>query len=130
MDLQMPEMGGVEATACIRKLLPSTTIIGLTAVDEETARLQMLQAGATEYVIKSAAADDLVHTIRMASARDAHRHSLLQLANSRFQAEVDTAIATSIDDEITATEDDEEGSRGADTTRARGDADSHAGIQQ
>ncbi len=94
MDLQMPEMGGVEATACISKLLPDTTIIGLTAVDEETSRHQMLQAGASEYVIKSAAADELVHTIRTATAKAAHRHSLLPRANRHFKEQTaETGLA-------------------------------------
>ncbi|MEZ4709622.1 MAG: response regulator transcription factor [Caldilineaceae bacterium] len=64
MDIQMPEMSGIETTRLIRKLLPGALVIGLTAVDEDMSINQMIQAGAKGYVIKSSVAGELVNLIR------------------------------------------------------------------
>lgn len=64
IDLQMPQMSGVEATARISQLTPDITIIGLSAMEDESARMAMLQAGARAYIMKSMASEKLVQTIR------------------------------------------------------------------
>ncbi|MDY3560670.1 response regulator transcription factor [Gemmata sp. JC673] len=68
MDVSMPGMGGIEATARIRAGCPNVRIVALTAHEDRRYVQQALQAGATGYVPKRAAAADLVGAIRHAAA--------------------------------------------------------------
>lgn len=66
MDVHMPIMTGIEATRRIRATMPDVLIIGLTASEDDATIAEMLKAGASGYVLKSAAASELVKTIREA----------------------------------------------------------------
>lgn len=66
MDMMMPDMDGVEATQQIRKKHPSTQVIILTSFPEEGLVQKALQAGAISYLLKNAAADELVAAVRAA----------------------------------------------------------------
>ncbi len=66
MDVCMPIMTGIEATRRIKMLMPDVMIIGLTASEDDSTISDMLKAGASGYVLKSAAASELVKTIRSA----------------------------------------------------------------
>lgn len=68
MDVHMPMMTGIEATRRIKLTMPDVLIIGLTASEEDTTLIDMMRAGASGYVLKSAAASDLVKTIRSVRA--------------------------------------------------------------
>ncbi|MCW5860833.1 MAG: response regulator transcription factor, partial [Caldilineales bacterium] len=65
MDIAMPGMSGIEATRRIKTLSPNTAILALTMYEDEPYFFQMLEAGASGYVPKRAAADDLVSAIRV-----------------------------------------------------------------
>ena len=67
MDISMPGMGGVRATERIRRECPSTKVIVLTAYEDKGYIGQMLRAGATGYVLKLAAAEELIKAIRVAA---------------------------------------------------------------
>jgi len=64
MDMVMPRMGGLEATAEIVKRHPDVKILILSMYDDDEYVEQIIQAGASGYVIKRAAAEDLVRAIR------------------------------------------------------------------
>ncbi|MGD2048045.1 MAG: response regulator [Chloroflexota bacterium] len=67
MDIAMPNMDGIEATRYIKSEFPQTNIIALSIHGEKDFVEQMLQAGATGYVLKESAPEDLVpciHTVR------------------------------------------------------------------
>lgn len=66
MDVHMPIMTGIEATRRIKMTMPDVLIIGLTAAEDDAIIADMLKAGASGYVLKSAAASELVKTIRSA----------------------------------------------------------------
>lgn len=66
MDVHMPIMTGIEATRRIKIVMPDVLVIGLTASEDDSTISDMLKAGASGYVLKSAAASDLVKTIRSA----------------------------------------------------------------
>lgn len=68
MDLMMPVMDGIEATACIRRELPDTEVIALTSVLEDTAVIGAVRAGAIGYLLKDAGSDELVRAIKAAVA--------------------------------------------------------------
>jgi DNA-binding NarL/FixJ family response regulator len=68
MDLLMPVMGGVAATAAIRRELPDTEVLALTSVLESSLVIQAVQAGAIGYLLKDAEAPKLRQAIKAAAA--------------------------------------------------------------
>jgi two-component system response regulator NreC len=68
MDITMPELNGVEATAQLKRACPDIKVLTL-SVHEDTSYLrQLLAAGAAGYILKHAAADDLIQAIRIVAA--------------------------------------------------------------
>ncbi|HEY4305431.1 MAG TPA: response regulator transcription factor [Gemmatimonadaceae bacterium] len=67
IDLSMPRLGGAEATARIRREHPDVRVLVLTVHEESPYLSHLLKAGASGYVLKRAAPDDLVHAIRVVS---------------------------------------------------------------
>jgi len=68
MDLQMPGMDGIAATAAIRADWPDARIVMLTTYRGDAQALRALKAGASGYVLKSMPHDELVKAIRSAHA--------------------------------------------------------------
>jgi len=68
MDLLMPVMDGVAATAAIRHELPDTEVIALTSVLEDQAIFKAMRAGATGYLLKDTESDELCRSIKAAAA--------------------------------------------------------------
>jgi DNA-binding NarL/FixJ family response regulator len=66
MDLLMPEMDGIAATAAIKKRWPDIEVVALTSFIEEDKIHGALQAGATGYLLKDAAATEVAAAIRAA----------------------------------------------------------------
>lgn len=64
MDVQMADMNGIEATREIKDLCPETMVLTLTMYENEQYLLEMLKAGASGYIPKRAAPDELVEAIR------------------------------------------------------------------
>ena len=64
MDLQMPEMGGLDAIIAIRGEFPDARIVVLTTYAGDAQALRALKAGARGYVLKNAIHKELVDTIR------------------------------------------------------------------
>ena len=63
MDINMPKMSGVDATARIKARHPEIVIIGLSVQAGHEPHLAMLKAGATRLLTKEAAVDQLHHAI-------------------------------------------------------------------
>ena len=63
MDVSMPRMNGADATARIRELCPEVRVIALTAHRASAYLGQMLKAGASGYVLKHTAFNELVDAI-------------------------------------------------------------------
>jgi len=68
MDLIMPVMSGLEATAEIRRRGLSTQVIVVTSVIEEAAVTAVIRAGAIGYLLKDTEADELRRAIKAAAA--------------------------------------------------------------
>ncbi|MEL6158408.1 MAG: response regulator transcription factor [Cyanobacteria bacterium J06623_5] len=68
MDVRMPEMTGVEATARIKQALPNCQVIMLTTFDDEEFIVQSLLAGACGYLMKDIPPKDLIQAIKLANA--------------------------------------------------------------
>jgi DNA-binding NarL/FixJ family response regulator len=64
MDLQMPELNGVDATISIRNEFPQARIVVLTTYTGDIQVLRALKAGAQGYLLKNLLHKDLLETIR------------------------------------------------------------------
>lgn len=63
MDITMPGMDGLEATRRLKTLLPDSLVLALTVHEDKQYFMEMLAAGASGYLTKQAAADELVAAI-------------------------------------------------------------------
>lgn len=63
MDVAMPGMGGIAATRTIIQKFPTIRILALTTYSDKRFVNEMLAAGASGYVVKSDASDQLIHAI-------------------------------------------------------------------
>jgi DNA-binding NarL/FixJ family response regulator len=68
MDLQMPEMNGLDALIAIRAEFPEARIIMLTTYEADVHILRALKAGAQGYLLKNTLHSDLLRTIRAVHA--------------------------------------------------------------
>ena len=68
MDIQMPDSSGIDATRRIKQVAPETAVLALTMHEDDHYFFEMLHAGASGYVPKRAAPDELVDAICTVSA--------------------------------------------------------------
>jgi two-component system, NarL family, response regulator NreC len=68
MDITMPVMDGMVATRQLRTLCPECYVLALTVHDDKQYFIQMLAEGASGYITKQAAAEDLVAAVRTIAA--------------------------------------------------------------
>ena len=68
MDLLMPVMDGITATATIRRELPDTEVLALTSVLEDASVVGAVRAGAIGYLLKDTNAEALCRAIKAAAA--------------------------------------------------------------
>ena len=68
MDISMPELNGVQATELIRHECPAIKVLVLTAYKDKGYLDQLLKVGASGYVLKLSAADELIGAIRHVAA--------------------------------------------------------------
>jgi PAS domain S-box-containing protein len=67
MDVHMPGMGGIAATRTLHAELPGVAVVGLSMYDEPKQAAAMCEAGAVDYLSKSASMDVLLAAIRGAA---------------------------------------------------------------
>jgi DNA-binding NarL/FixJ family response regulator len=71
MDLDMPGVGGVEATRRIVAAQPSMAVLVLTMLDEDESVFAAMRAGARGYVVKGADTDDVLRALQSIARGDA-----------------------------------------------------------
>jgi DNA-binding NarL/FixJ family response regulator len=72
MDLLMPELDGIAATAAIKAEMPDVEVVALTSFVEEARVTAALEAGASGFILKDAEADDVADAIRAAHRGEVH----------------------------------------------------------
>jgi len=72
MDLLMPGVDGIDATARIKADHPDIEIVAITSFVEEARIVAALEAGASGFLLKDAEADELAAAIRAAAAGEVH----------------------------------------------------------
>lgn len=65
MDVRMPVVDGVAATARLRAEVPDTPVLALTTFDDDAALAGMLRAGAAGFVLKDVPAEELQRAVRV-----------------------------------------------------------------
>jgi DNA-binding NarL/FixJ family response regulator len=68
MDLLLPRMDGISATAAIRREMPDVEVVALTGVLEEGMVVDAVRAGAIGYLLKDTSVEELSSAIRAAAA--------------------------------------------------------------
>ena len=69
MDIEMPVMDGIEATAALRRVVPQSAVVILSIYDDAQTRGRTQAAGAVAFVEKRGAADTLLSAIRQAAGQ-------------------------------------------------------------
>jgi two-component system, NarL family, response regulator NreC len=77
MDIGLPDLSGIDATREIKKRNPEVSIVALTIHEDEEYFFKMLEAGATGYVPKRAAPDELLTAIRAAAIGEVYLYPSL-----------------------------------------------------
>lgn len=85
MDIQMPEMNGIDATRAAMELFPALNVIALSMHDEREYLEKMLVAGAKGFLLKNTGLDELEKAI----------HSVME-GNNYFSVELMTLLAQSM----------------------------------
>lgn len=68
MDISMPQMNGIQATAQIKQARPAVQVLVLSVHDDTSYLRQLLAVGASGYILKHTAADALIQAIRVVAA--------------------------------------------------------------
>jgi two-component system response regulator NreC len=91
MDVQMPDMNGIEATREIKRACGETAVIALTIYENDQYFFEMLKAGASGYVPKRAAPDELVRAIETVMRGDVYLYpSLATMLVKNFLGETES----------------------------------------
>lgn len=77
MDISLPDISGIEATKMVKAKYPEIAVVALTIHEDEQYFFEMLQAGASGYVPKRAAPDDLITAIRSAAVDEIYVYPTL-----------------------------------------------------
>lgn len=77
MDIGLPDMSGIDATRRIKELAPDAAVVALTIHEDEEYFFKMLDAGASGYVPKRAAPDELLSAIRVAAQGEVYLYPSL-----------------------------------------------------
>jgi two-component system, NarL family, response regulator DegU len=71
MDVTMPDVDGVQATARIRSANPETRVVMLTMHADEGVIASAIRAGASGYLVKDCSTDEIAEAVRLAAADEA-----------------------------------------------------------
>lgn len=74
LDINMPKLGGLEATLEIKRKVPDVKILILTQYDDREYISRLLRAGVSGYILKKAAGSELINAIRAVKRGELYLH--------------------------------------------------------
>ncbi len=95
LDMQMPGLSGLEVIQRAQQRRPSTRIVVLSMHGNEGYVREALRAGASAYVLKEAAADELIHAVREAAV--GRRYLSAALSERAIDAYVQQVVGPNLD---------------------------------
>jgi two-component system response regulator NreC len=105
MDIGLPDLSGIDATREIRRTNPEVAVVALTIHEDEEYFFKMLEAGASGYVPKRAAPEELLTAIRSAAVGEVYLYpSLAKLLVKDYLAQEHTSEAERALDGLTERE--------------------------
>jgi NarL family two-component system response regulator LiaR len=105
MDIAMPRLDGIEATKQIKALYPTTTVLVLTAYDDDQYVFTLLEAGAAGYLLKDVPVNELVKAIRAVHAGESVLHpAIARKVVNRFAQPTSERAEESILEQLTERE--------------------------
>jgi DNA-binding NarL/FixJ family response regulator len=101
MDLKMPNLNGVEATKIIQKDFPNIKIIALTSYDSKSFINNMIQVGASSYLIKNATPTEMIFTINeVAKNGFYYNDNVLKLIKECGETSNSKTLKTNLDEDF------------------------------
>jgi DNA-binding NarL/FixJ family response regulator len=105
MDLQMPELDGIEATRLISAAMPDMKVVILTASEEEAKLFDAIKSGAQGYLLKNLEADEFFEMLERAHRGEpAMTAALAKKLLQEFAKPAEAAAAAPEQDALTARE--------------------------
>lgn len=105
MDITLPDISGIEATRRLRQSHPDLPVVALTIHEDEQYFFEMLQAGASAYVPKRAAPEDLLNAIQAVSNGEVYIYpSLAKLLVADFLSRANEDVNKATVDGLTPRE--------------------------
>lgn len=102
MDISLPDMSGIKATREIKKLWPEIAVVALTIHEDEEYFFKMLDAGASGYVPKRAAPEELLKAIHIARSGDVYLYpSLAKLLVKDYVLDQESGDEIKSNDDLT-----------------------------
>jgi two-component system, NarL family, response regulator NreC len=105
MDIGLPDSSGIDAARAIKERYPDTAIVALTIHEDEEYFFKMLEAGASGYVPKRAAPEELLTAIRAAAVGEVYIYpSMAKLLVRGYLGQDSPSTTSMVVDELTARE--------------------------
>jgi two-component system, NarL family, response regulator NreC len=99
MDIGLPDSSGIDAARAIKERYPATAIVALTIHEDEEYFFKMLDAGASGYVPKRAAPEELITAIRAAAEGEVYLYPSMAklLVRGYLSQEMPASTNTAVD---------------------------------
>jgi two-component system response regulator NreC len=101
MDIGLPDAPGIEATRAIKRARPETAVVALTIHEDEEYFFQMLHAGASGYVPKRAAPEELLTAVRSAAVGEIYLYPSLAKLLVKDYLSANADVSASFAEELT-----------------------------
>ncbi|MCH7998902.1 MAG: response regulator transcription factor [Chloroflexi bacterium] len=97
MDISMPKMNGIDATRIIKKESPATSVLILTAYDDDQYIFALLDAGAAGYLLKNVRGEELAQAVRAVAEGESVLHPAIAAKVFKRYTRSDQAVDEQIE---------------------------------
>lgn len=97
MDIAMPKLNGIDATRIIKKESPATSVLILTAYDDDQYIFALLDAGAAGYLLKNVRGEELAQAVRAVAEGESVLHPAIAAKVFKRYTRSDQAVDEEIE---------------------------------